>query len=120
MNVNVQTQDVVIPRNDGASLAERARIVLARFKDRITRLELTLKDINGPRGGRDKVCMVRAELIDGRQIIAIDRNTTLRRAIGGSLRRAKALIANGMARGRSKQRALGRSGSRVRLGELAA
>ena len=98
MNVNVQAQHVTLPSNAGASLAERARIVLARFRDGIARLDLTLKDVNGPRGGKDKVCMIRAEMTDGRQIIVIDRNTHLRRAIGRSLQRAKAMIANHLAR----------------------
>ena len=98
MNVNVQAHHVTLPSNAGARLAERARIVLARFRDGITRLDMTLKDVNGPRGGKDKVCVVRAEMADGRQIIVIDRNTHLRRAIGRSLQRAKAMIANHIAR----------------------
>lgn len=100
MNVQIQSQHVAIPRNAGTELATRARLALARFNDSIVRLEMTLKDINGPRGGKDKVCVVRAQLIDGRQLVVIDRNTSLRRAIGRALHRTKALIAGQLQRRR--------------------
>ena len=106
MNVNVCCQHVTLPSNAGTRLADRARIVLARFRDDIARLDMTLKDINGPRGGKDKVCVVRAEMIDGRQIIIIDRNTSMRRAIGRALQRAKALITREFSRRRRDKRSL--------------
>lgn len=33
-----------------------------RFGDRVTRIEVHLKDINGPKGGPDKHCMLEARL----------------------------------------------------------
>ncbi|HEY5719355.1 MAG TPA: hypothetical protein VIX81_03360 [Gammaproteobacteria bacterium] len=108
MNVKVQSRHVAIPRNAGAGLATRVQLVLARFSDSIARLELTLKDINGPRGGRDKVCVVRAQLVDGRQLVVIDRNASLRRAIGRALHRTKALIAGRLQRRRALLRTRGR------------
>ncbi len=110
MKVNVKTHHVTLPSNAGTRLAARARIALARFQHAIAGLELTLKDVNGPRGGADKVCVLRARMADGRQIIVIDRNTHLRRAIGRSLRRAKALIAKQLARRHLRRHALPASG----------
>ena len=104
MNVNVQAKHVSMPRNAGTDLATRVQLVLARFSDRIARLEMTLKDINGPRGGKDKVCVVRAQLVDGRQVVVIDRNTSLRRAIGRALHRTQALIAGRLQRRRAQLR----------------
>jgi hypothetical protein len=65
---------------------------------------VTLKDINGPRGGRDKVCMLRAELADGGQIVVIDRSSKMRHAIFGCLRRSKSLIAREVKRRRMQHR----------------
>ena len=106
MNITVQAHHVSLPNHAGTSLADRARVVLSRFVEGIDRLDLTLKDVNGPRGGKDKVCVVRADLVDGRRVIVIDRATSLRRAIGRALQRAKGRIANELQRRRVKQRTL--------------
>jgi putative sigma-54 modulation protein len=104
MNVNVQAHHVALPSHAARDLAQRAGAVLERFSSGIARIEMTLKDINGPRGGKDKECVVRAELVDGRYIVVIDRNASMRRSIGNALRRAKLLIASEMRRRRDRVR----------------
>ncbi len=104
MHVNIQTHHVALPSHASRDLAGRARAVLARFGSGIARIEMTLKDINGPRGGKDKECVVRAELVDGRYIVVIDRDVSMRRSIANALRRAKLLIANEMRRRKERVR----------------
>ena len=38
---------------------------LQRFGPRITRVDVRFRDVNGPRGGIDKECEIRAHLRDG-------------------------------------------------------
>lgn len=104
MNVNVQAHHVALPSHAARELAHRAGLALERFSSGIARIEMTLKDINGPRGGKDKECVVRAELVDGRYIVVIDRNVSMRRSIGNALRRAKLIIANEMRRRKDRVR----------------
>lgn len=104
MNVQLETHHVVLPNNAGASLTARVARVFSRLASGISNLHVTLKDINGPRGGRDKVCMLRAELADGGQIVVIDRSSKMRRAIVGCLRRSKSLIAKEVKRRRMQSR----------------
>lgn len=105
MNVNVQTHHVVLPRHASRDLAHRARTVLERFSSGIARVEMTLKDINGPRGGKDKECVVRAELVDGRTLVVVDRNASMRHSIGNALRRVKLRVANELRRRKDRMRA---------------
>jgi hypothetical protein len=92
MEIRLQTQHVVLPRRALARIGTRVRDALERLTGRVARLQVTLKDINGPRGGRDKVCILRAELVDGGQVVVVDRAPNLRRAIARCLQRSKRVI----------------------------
>jgi len=104
MDILLRTQEVSLPDNGSGVLARRLDQMLARAAARIKRLHVTLKDINGPRGGRDKVCTLRAELSDGGQIIVSDRSADLGRAIARSARRLKASFGREIARRRVRRR----------------
>ena len=65
MQVSIQTQGVTLPRNSHRALAQRIGMALERIPQ-IARLHVSLKDVNGPRSGRDKVCILRAEFASGR------------------------------------------------------
>ena len=92
MDIRLQTQHVTLPRRALSRIRTRVKNGLERMTERVARLQVTLKDINGPRGGRDKVCILRAELVDGGQIVVIDRAANLRRAISRCLHRSKRVI----------------------------
>ena len=51
-----------------------------------------LKDVNGPKGGRDKVCQFRARLRDGTRINIEDRASVMRRAVYRCCQRARTSI----------------------------
>lgn len=67
-------------------LNDRLHGALSRFGPRIAAVYVKVEDANGPRGGMDKHCAVRARLHRGGFIMATDRDTTyygaLDRAIG--------------------------------------
>jgi ribosomal subunit interface protein len=46
------------------------QVTLDRFRDRIERIEASVMDLNGPRGGIDKQCQLRAHLAQGGEVIA--------------------------------------------------
>jgi hypothetical protein len=104
MDVTVETHHAHLPRNNRASLAARIGGAFARFSGHVTRLRITLKDINGPRGGRDKECMVRVELRGGGQVVVVDRAAKMRAAMLRSLRRAKLLVGGEIKRRRRRNR----------------
>jgi hypothetical protein len=103
MNVTFETHHLSLPRHGNQSIAKRAQAVFSRLSTRISHLNVTLKDVNGPRGGKDKICIVRAQLADGGQILVVDRSTRLRNAVGGCFKRAKLLVSKEVKR-RQRQR----------------
>ena len=106
MDVQLRTQEIELPRNGFRELSRRLARKFSGMSFRIARLHVTLKDVNGPRGGRDKVCILRAELTEGGEILVRDRSSHLRRAIDRCARRMKHAL--GREARRRKVRARGR------------
>jgi hypothetical protein len=100
MEIHVNSQSLTLPAHAGADIARRVRFIFDRLAPSVARLHITLKDVNGPRGGRDKVCVVRAELAGGGQVVVQDRSVRMRRALGRGLRRAKSIVTDQIRRRR--------------------
>ena len=92
MEIQLRTHEIALPNNAGDKLRQRIAGMLWRFTDSIRRLNVTLKDINGPRGGRDKVCIMRAELRNGEELIVSNKDTLLSQSISRCTRRMKVSI----------------------------
>jgi len=71
MHVQVNT-DNHVGGNDGLSRRVEAEVgdALGRFEGQITRVEVHLNDVNGPKSGADKRCLMEARLA-GRQPVAV-------------------------------------------------
>jgi len=55
---------------DVAGVAAAVEAGLSRYRDRLTRVEVHLSDVNGPKGGRDCRCALEARPA-GRQPVAV-------------------------------------------------
>ena len=72
---------------------ERLDSALDRFGARVEHVRVTIDDENGPRGGVDKHCAIRAKLVRGGVVLAEERDPDSYAAIGravGTLKRAMA------------------------------
>lgn len=86
MNWDLKDSGTQRPRALPEHIDRRLRFALARFGDRVERVVVFLKDLNGPKGGVDKVCRILvkvrgcgvavAAVIDSDWVAAVDRATT--------------------------------------------
>ena len=104
MEILIHSHGVVLPPHGSVDIATRIRFAFGRLAAKVSRVHVTLKDVNGPRGGRDKVCVIRAELAGGGQVVVQDRSVRMRRAIGRGLRRARAMVSEQVRRRREQRR----------------
>ncbi|MDJ0926693.1 MAG: hypothetical protein QNJ73_03495 [Gammaproteobacteria bacterium] len=104
MNIRVNTQDIELPARGVTALRDRIRRAFMSVADCVTALHVTLKDVNGPRGGRGKVCVLRAELTDGGQVLIVHRSRTMRRALVRCLRRGRRKVRGEVQRRRRRRR----------------
>ena len=104
MKIQIETQDIVIPTHSLPTLRKRVLRAMAQVSEHVNCLHLSLRDINGAKGGRDKVCTVRATLMQGGEVLVVDRSARLPKAIFRGLRRSKHLIRRELKRRRQLPR----------------
>jgi hypothetical protein len=67
-----------------ADVEATVQAALARFSDRVTRVEVHLNDVNMQKGGEDKRCLIEARLA-GRNPVAVSHQAaTIPLALGGA------------------------------------
>lgn len=94
MNVTIESPGIVLPKNESHILLNRFHNAFERFAGRIDRLDVILKDVNSPRGGRREVlCMIRIDLAKSGEIVVREKSSETHRAVKKGIRRARALIA---------------------------
>ncbi len=81
------------------SLREEVQVrlnqALHRFSDKVARVHITLENVNGPRGGRDKRCVITTTLShSGQPIVSSARHTKLDAAVGLAARRLNRALAD--------------------------
>ena len=104
MDIHIETQNVEIPPHSSTRLRSRVRRVMDQAGLKIASLHLSLRDVNGKKGGRDKVCTVRATLTTGGEIVVIDRSTKMRESLFRALRRSRNVIRRELSRRRQRER----------------
>lgn len=71
---------------------------LAKFADRITRIEMHLGDLNAGKGGPDKRCMLEARMSNLQPIAVTHHAETLQLAIHGALERLDHALSHAIGR----------------------
>lgn len=78
----------------------RVRFALSRFGQVIRSVHCTLADVNGPKGGVDKVCRVRVQSRSGAAVIIEQADSELERAVDIAVDRAARGVARALDRSR--------------------
>ncbi|QDS99552.1 hypothetical protein HG15A2_28760 [Adhaeretor mobilis] len=73
-------------------MANRLMKTLARFSDRITRVDVTLTDENGPRGGVDKRCRLSVIMPGNGELATSAKDENPWKAIDRAVRRARRIV----------------------------
>ena len=119
MDIQIETQNVEIPPHSSKRLKSLVRQAMDKAGLQIARLHLSLRDVNGEKGGRDKVCTVRATLVAGGEVVIVDRGTRMRESLFRALRRSRSVIRRELVRRRQRARKLRLNPRAVNLAEEA-
>lgn len=82
----------------------RLESALARFRDRVRYVRVQLTDVNGPRGGDDIECSVRARLDAGGELVIQDTGRDSFTSVARAARRVRLNLARRIQRRRSGRR----------------
>ena len=83
---------------DRAYVRRKLGMKLGKFARAIERVSVRVRDVNGPRGGVDKLCAIKVALSRLPSVVVEQKHASLQPAIDGALRRVEVAV------GRSVQR----------------
>ena len=87
MRIEIRTRGVDITDELRELVRRRTHFAFSRLREQMSRVSLTVSDVNGPRGGVDKMCQVR---VVGRfwNVLVRDEHANLATAVGRAISRA--------------------------------
>jgi len=71
----------------------KVRSAFAKFGEKIQRVELTVDDVNGPKGGVDKECRVIVRLRKMEDVVVTAKDESLSKAVSQAIKRADRTVA---------------------------
>ncbi|MBW2454056.1 MAG: HPF/RaiA family ribosome-associated protein [Deltaproteobacteria bacterium] len=93
MQLQVSAKGVGLTVATRSYVERRIRFALGRFLERVERVHVRLSDVNGPRGGVDKRCLIRTRLLGFPTVVVEQTDATLRAAIDRSAGRVGRTVA---------------------------
>ena len=116
MNTNILSRGFTLTAALHSAVLREIDAYCSRHGNSATSIDVRLFDSNGPRGGPDKVCLIRTHLASRRELVAIDVGTDVYVAIEHAFN--KLTRATQSANGR--RRTLQRSGARRTMSRIPA
>lgn len=112
MQINIQSQDFSLSGRLREHIQRQVRFALSRFADRIQRVRISIADINGPRGGMDKRCLIQIDMTAKPGLVAEVTDSNMYAAISRSASRANRLVSRCLKREQAQKRINQRDSSR--------
>jgi putative sigma-54 modulation protein len=103
MKVDVRGRDLDVSDALRAYTQRRLDFAIGSFDPRIIRAEVCIADVNGPKGGVDKVCAIAVCLVQTGWVFATADSASAYSAVDGAASRIRTVIARGI-RTRQKSR----------------
>lgn len=90
MKVEIQSQDFSITESLDYFIHKQIETSMKACSNQIERITVRLKDLNGPKGGRDKACSVEVQIANFPAVIVSKRSSdaysSIRKAVGRASR----------------------------------
>lgn len=96
MELSIRTRDFELTRAFRAWVTRRLAFALANFQDHIEDTSVYLMDLNGPKGGVDKLCQVRVRARGIGDIAVRETGKTFDAVVNRVVRRLKYRLAEGI------------------------
>ncbi|WP_164084691.1 ribosome hibernation-promoting factor, HPF/YfiA family [Alteromonas flava] len=104
MHIKINSRDFTVTTAMREFIQEKLTFALSRYAQRIRVAEISLKDINGPRGGIDKQCIIKMKLNQFKTLVVEEQADDAYDAIGNSCRKAKRRVERHFNRSRTQSR----------------
>ena len=104
MKVRIQQGNTEVSPGTMEAALEKVHFALGRLNHRIYTLQIRLEDVNGPKGGRDKRCVLEADLVHRGGLVVEGSDEDILAAVTRAARRLTRRVANEFERSRDLRR----------------
>ena len=104
MKLDIRTQGIELTERLRSHVERHLRYALTRFGPRMRRVSVQLRDVNGPRGGRDIECKVLVELTTRETLVLTDTHDTAYAAVANASGRVAFAISRRLGRAQARWR----------------
>jgi hypothetical protein len=101
---HIRAVGAALDAGDRAYLRRKLGMKLGKFARAIERVSVRVRDVNGPRGGIDKLCAVKVTLIRLPSVVVEHKHASLQGAMDGALRRVEVAVRRGVQRRTTRAR----------------
>lgn len=91
MRIDIQTKELKLGQTFKQALKVKIRKLFQRNGADIRQINITFKDVNGPKGGDDKLCKVNV-FVKGQHILVSARESTAYKAAASAIKKANAAL----------------------------
>jgi len=104
VTTQIRTTGVELTREDRAYIKRRVEAKVRKFEEAVDEVDVRLADVNGPKGGVDKVCKARV-LVPGLPNVMVERrHQSARAAVDGTMDATERAVRKILGRRRSAPR----------------
>ncbi|MFT5718697.1 MAG: putative sigma-54 modulation protein, partial [Oleiphilaceae bacterium] len=103
-NISVNSTNLDISEQLKLELNQRIKSTFSRINDRIAKVTISLKSINGPKAGDDKECKVKLTIPGLHAVVVTSRKDKVGKAISTALRTANQTVLRKLKKIQSKER----------------
>ena len=89
---HIRAVDAAIDAEDRAYVRRKLGTKLGKFARAIERVSVRIQDVNGPRGGIDKICRIKVVLSGLPSVVVEQQHASLQAAIDRALRRTESAV----------------------------
>ena len=111
MNINIQARGFPLTEGLREHTRKRLQFALGWASHGLRLINVSLTDVNGPRGGNDKRCRIQIPIAGGRDVVIENSEADLYAAISRAAERTEQILARRLARRRAhgRERITGRA-----------
>jgi len=98
MKIKINDRQNLLNQNGEQQVRQKLAAALSRFGHRITQVDVTLEDVNGPRGGIDKQVKLVARVKKQGQVVATVKDRSVAKAVSWAVTRVERGVARRIVR----------------------